>query len=67
MNRGCQEIEVELRKLAPRGGKVIQSILIQAVQAVNSKLRRKDKLSASKIHTSRDMYSGKNLSISDRS
>ena len=57
-DRGCQELEEELRKLAPDGGNTSQASLTQAVLAVNSKLRRKYKLSSYKMHTSRDMYSG---------
>ena len=65
VDRGCQELE-ELRKLAPDGGKITQATLTQAVLAVNSKLRRNNKLSAHEMHTSRDMFSGENLSLSDQ-
>ena len=66
VDRGYQELEEELRKLAPNGGKITQATLTQAVLAVNSKLRRNNKLSAYEMHTSRDMFSGENLFLSDQ-
>ena len=59
-----QELEGELVKLAPDGGKVDAGILAQAVTNLNNKVRQHG-LSASQVHFARDQHTGKNLSIED--
>ena len=65
VDKGCQELEEELRKLLPEGGPLTQVQLARAVMAVNQKLRRGGKLSAYEINSARDFNTGQNLEIKD--
>ena len=61
IDRGCQEIEEEIKKLSPEGHKITQVILKRAVLSLNSKLRRSGKISAFEINSSRDQDTGERL------
>ena len=65
VDRACQDIERELRKLAPEGGKINESILAKATIAVNTILRRKGTISAYELHTARSQDTGENLLLKD--
>ena len=52
IDKACQEVEAELRKLCPEGGKISNHDLAQATLAMNNKLRRTENVAAYKIHTS---------------
>ena len=53
VDRACQDMEQEIRKLAPEGKKISPSLLAKATISVNTILRRKQGISAYKLHTSR--------------
>lgn len=57
--------ERELRKLAPEGEKVSESVLAKATIAVNTILRRKGSISAYELHTARSQDTGENLQLKD--
>ena len=64
--KGILELENELLNLQPDGQPISQTTLSIAINNLNSKrLRRNGKLTASEIHTSRDAWSGANLSLDD--
>ena len=65
VDKGCQELEEELRKLSPEGQALTPVLLARAVLAVNQKLRRGGKLSAYEISSARDSNTGENLTIKD--
>ena len=67
VDRGCQELEEELRKLSPEGKPISQATLAQAQLQVNKKIRRQGKLSAYEIHAARDGNTGENLQLCDQS
>ena len=66
VDRGCQELEEELRKLSPEGKPISQATLAQAQLQVNKKIRRQGKLSAYEIHAARDGNTGENLHLNDQ-
>ena len=66
VDRACQEIEEELRKLSPEGKPISQATLAQALLQVNKKIRRQGKLSAYEIHAARDGNTGENLTLCDQ-
>ena len=61
IDKGCQELEEEVTKLVPDESKLTQTILAKAVLQLNKKIRRKGNISAYKIHTAKDLYTGENL------
>ena len=65
VDKGCQELEEELRKLSPEGLRISQATLSKAVLQVNRKLRRGGTLTSYEIHTARDANSGANLRLED--
>ena len=65
VDKGCQELEIEIKQLVPEGTKLTNSILKQAILNLNSKLRRRGNISAFEINTSRDQNTGENLSLND--
>ena len=65
IDRACQDIEGELRKISPEGQKINQSILAKATIATNSLLRRKEGISAFELHTARSQDTGCNLQLDD--
>ena len=66
VDRGCQELEEELRKLSPEGKPISQATLAQAQLQVNKKIRRQGKVSAYEIHAARDGNTGENLHLCDQ-
>ena len=66
IDRGCQELEEELKRLEPEGGKLTISTLRLAIFNLNGKLRRRGTISAYEINTSRDQITGDNLLLSDK-
>jgi len=64
-DRACSEIETEINKLQPQGGTITQTTLNKAVLLLNTKIRRKDHLSATEIHFSRDQATSSNLHLDD--
>ena len=61
----CQDIEREIRKLAPEGRKISESVLARATIAVNTILRRKEGISAYEMHTARSQDTEGNLYLKD--
>ena len=58
-------MESEIRKLAPEGKKLNQSLLARATIAPNTMLRRKQGISAFELHTARSQDTGDNLHLDD--
>ena len=58
-------MESEIRKLAPEGKKISQSLLAKATIASNTMLRRKQGISAFELHTARSQDTGSNLHFDD--
>ena len=65
VDRVCQDVEKEIRKIAPEGGKISESSLAKATITVNTLLRRKGKVSAFELHTARSQDTGENLLLDD--
>ena len=65
IDRGCQEIEEEIKRLSPEGQKISQASLKLAVLNLNSKLRRRGNISAYEINSSRDQNTGEKLNLDD--
>ena len=63
IDRGCQELEDELKRLEPEGGKIDIPTLKLAILNLNAKLRRRGNISAYEINTSRDQITGDNLKL----
>ena len=66
VNRACQDVEREIRILAPEGRKISESVLARATIAVNTILRRKEGISAYEMHTARSQDTGGNLYLKDQ-
>lgn len=64
VDKSMQELEGELKRLDPEGGKITPGILSQAVTNLNDRIRGHG-LSASQVHFSRDHFTGKNLALKD--
>ena len=65
VDRACQDIEKEIRKLAPEGKKILEPTLAKATIAINTILRRKEGISAFEMHTARSQDTGSNLYLRD--
>ena len=65
IDRGCQELEEEIKRLSPEGEKITLAILKLAIMNLNSKLRRRGTISAFEINSSRDQNTGEHLPLSD--
>ena len=65
VDRACQDIEAEIRRLAPEGGKITASTLARAVISANARYRRKEGISAFELHTARSQDTGTNLPLDD--
>ena len=65
IDKACQEIEAELQKIRPEGGKITDTDLAHAVLSMNLKLCRTKGVSAYEMHTSRKLDSGHNLHLDD--
>jgi len=66
VDRACGEIETEITKLQMQGGPITQTTLTKAILLLNTKIRRKDKLSAAEIHFARDQTTSANLHLDDK-
>ena len=66
VDRGCQELEEELKRISPEAQKITEAELAKAVLNLNTKLRRRGNISAIEIHTARDLFTGENLKLSDQ-
>ena len=58
VDKGCQELEEEMKRLEPEGNKISLATLKLAVMNLNSKLRRRGNISAWEINTARDQNTG---------
>ena len=65
IDRGCQELEQELKRIEPEGKQISSAALKLAIMKLDSKLRRKGNISAYEIHTARDQTTGANLQLND--
>ena len=52
VGRACQDIEAEIQKLSPEGGKINSATLARVTIATNTLVCRKQGISAFKLHTS---------------
>ena len=59
-----QELEFEIKKLAPNGEQISPSQLAEATLTLNGRIRNQN-LSASKFHFSRDLLQNENLPLDD--
>ena len=66
VDKQCQELETEIKKLEPEGGKIGLSTLKLAVMNLNSKLRRRGTISSFEINFARDQNTGENMKIDDK-
>ena len=64
VDKSIQELEGELKRLDPDGGKLTSGVLSRAVTNLNDRVRGHG-LSASQLHFSRDHFTGKNLALKD--
>ena len=60
-----RELQAELSRLKPLGGKISESMLAKACSNINSKIRQNN-LSAFEIFTTRDMVTGDQLDFDDK-
>ena len=66
VDKGCQELENEIKQLEPEGRKITSSTLKLAVLNLNSKLRRRGNISSFEINVARDQNTGENLTLNDQ-
>ena len=66
IDKGCQELEEELKRLEPEGNKVNIATLKLAILNLNKKLRRRGKISSFEINGARDQNTGQNLILNDK-
>ena len=66
VDKACQELEMELRKILPEGQKLNNIHLAKAVVSLNNKIRRAAKVSAYEIHTARNADTGMNINLDDK-
>ena len=66
VDKACQEIEEEIKRLEPEGSKISIATLKLAIRNLKSRLRRKGKLSAYEINYARDQHTGENLNLDDK-
>ena len=64
VDKTIRELEEEIKKIHPDGGKLTPGTLSLAVTTLNDRVRGHG-LSASQLHFSRDHLTGKNLPIKD--
>ena len=64
VDKTIRELEEELKKIEPEGGRLSPGQLSQAVTNMNDRIRGHG-LSASQLHFSRDQHTGKNLALKD--
>ena len=63
VDRACNELEQELKRVEPDGRPISQTTLWEVIQRLNHKLRRSGQISAHEIHFNRDMHTGENLNL----
>jgi len=66
IDKACSELETEINKLQPQGEQITDSKLAQAALLLNTKIRRKEQLSATEIHFSRSQTTSENLHLNDQ-
>ena len=66
VDRACQDLESELRKLAPEGNKINSANLAKATIATNALYCRKQGISAYEIHTSHSQDTGANINLDNK-
>ena len=64
VDKTIQELEAELKRISPDGGKVDAGTLSLAISTLNGKVREHG-LSSSQVHFSRDANTGTNLNLDD--
>ena len=64
VDKTIQELEAELRRISPDGGKLDAGTLSLAINTLNNKVREHG-LSSSQVHFSRDSNTGTNLNLDD--
>ena len=64
IDKAINELESELRKISPHGGKLNTADLALATMSLNNKIRKRG-LTAAEIHFSRDSHDGSNLILDD--
>ena len=64
VDKAICELESELIKLSPAGGKINPSILAQATMLLNTKIRNRG-YTAAELHFSRDSHDSSNLTLDD--
>ena len=67
IDKGCQELEEELKRLKPEGTQIKTATLKLAILNLNSKLRRRGNISAYEINSARDQNTGENMELDDES
>lgn len=63
VDKGCFEIEQELKRVEPDGRPISNTTLQIAITRLNEKLRRKGQISSYEIHFNRDMHTGTSLNL----
>ena len=63
VDKGCFEIEQELKRIEPDGRPISNTTLQLAVTRLNQKLRRKGQISSYEMQFNRDMNTGTNLNL----
>ena len=66
IDKGCRELEEEIKRIEPDGGKLSMPQLKLAILKLNSKLRRKGCISSYELHTARDQNTSANLNLDDK-
>ena len=66
IDKGCQELEQEIKRIAPTGDKIDTTTLKRAILTLNSKVRRNGGLSAFEMNTARDQSTSDNLNLNDK-
>ena len=65
VDKACQEIQLEIRKILPEGQNLDNTILAKAIISLNTKLRRQAKVSAYEIHTAGSLDTRENFDLDD--
>ena len=66
IDKGCQELEEEIKRLEPEGNQLTLATLKLAILNLNKKLRRRGNISSWEINTARDQNTGSNLQLDDK-
>ena len=65
VDNAIKELESELRKISPSGGKLTSAQFAQALLLLNNKIRNRG-FSAAEIHFARDSHDNQNLNLDDK-